>query len=72
MDNILIIDDESTNAKYLAFILKKNGYKTHISYTGRTGLKTFLDNQIDIVFCDFQLPDMNGSEVLKNIKKINS
>lgn len=72
MDNILIIDDESTNAKYLAFILKKNGYQTKISYTGRTGLKIFLEDKIDIVFCDFQLPDMNGSDVLKNIKKINS
>lgn len=71
MDTILIIDDEPTNAKYLSFILKKNGYQTRLSYTGDKGVKIFKKDVIDIVFCDFQLTDSNGSKVLKKIKKIN-
>lgn len=71
MSNILIIEDEPANAKYLSFILKKNGYQTSISYSGETGLKFFKEHEIDLVFCDFQLTDMTGSSVLKSIKKIH-
>ena len=71
MGTILIIDDESTNAKYLSFILKRNGYQTRVSYTGEKGLKIFEEDEIDIVFTDFQLTDTKGNEVLSKIKKIN-
>lgn len=71
MKNVLIIEDEITNRKHLSFILKKYGYNVSVAENGTKGLQIFNEKEIDLVFCDFQLPDMNGSRVLQSIKKIN-
>lgn len=72
MNNILIIEDDISNRKYLSFLLEKYGYNTRLANSGTKGLKIFENEKIDLVFCDFQLGDMTGTKVLQRIKEINS
>ncbi len=69
--NILVIDDEAAQRDILTGYLKKKGYKIFSASSGKEGIETANSNQIDIIFSDFKMPDLNGIEVLEEVKKIN-
>lgn len=66
---ILIIEDEIALAEALAQILHKNKYTADISNDGVSGLDNALSGIYDIIILDVMLPEMNGFDVLKNIRK---
>jgi len=68
---ILIIDDEMSQREILAGFLKKLDYKVEKAATGREGLEIISNNVVDVVLTDYKMPDMNGMEVLDEIKKLN-
>jgi len=68
---ILIIDDETSQREILAGFLKKLDYKIEKAATGREGLEIISNNVVDVVLTDYKMPDMNGMEVLDEIKKLN-
>jgi len=70
MQTILIIEDERDLADLLAFNLEKEGYKTVIAADGVEGLDTAARVMPDLVLLDLMLPGMLGTEVCKNLKKI--
>ncbi len=65
---ILIIDDEETLSYFLKESLSEEGYEVLLARTGGEGLKLLDENEIDLVLLDLKLPDIEGSEVLKEIK----
>lgn len=65
----LVIEDDENNMKLITFILEKNGYETIRAETGRKGIDMALEKQPDFILLDIQLPDMDGQEVLKEIRK---
>lgn len=65
---ILIIDDERHITRFLEFILQKEDYQIAMANDGVEGLKTFREFQPHAVILDLGLPDMNGLEVLKQIR----
>ncbi|HEX3031666.1 MAG TPA: sigma-54 dependent transcriptional regulator [Bacillota bacterium] len=65
----LIIDDEESMRWILAKALEKEGYNTLTAATGGEGLAKFNANSPDLVLLDLRLPDMDGVEVLKAVKK---
>ena len=69
--NILVIDDKATQRDVLNGYLKKKGYKIFSSSSGQEGIDIVKNNPIDIILSDFKMPDLNGIEVLEQIKKIN-
>lgn len=69
--NILIVDDEATQREILAGFLKKQGYAIFTARNGSEALTVFMDHSVDLVLLDHRMPDMNGTEVLAKIKKIN-
>jgi CheY-like chemotaxis protein len=69
MKKVLVIEDNENNMKLLTFILEKNGYDTIGAENGRTGINLALKEKPDFIILDIQLPDMNGLEVLKEIRK---
>jgi two-component system NtrC family response regulator len=69
--NILVIDDEAAQRDVLAGYLKKKGYKIFSASSGKEGIEIARTNPVDIILSDFKMPDLNGIEVLKQIKKIN-
>jgi DNA-binding NtrC family response regulator len=69
--NILVIDDEAAQRDVLTGYLKKKGYKIFSASSGREGIETARTNPVDIILSDFKMPDLNGIEVLEQMKKIN-
>ena len=69
---VLIIDDEKIIRNLFQRLLSRKGYDFHSAENGRAGLKAIEDLQPDIVFVDLKMPGIDGMEVLKRVKKINS
>lgn len=68
MKRVLVIEDNEDNMKLITFILEKNGYSTIRADKGRTGVELALKERPDFILLDIQLPDMDGLEVLKEIR----
>ena len=67
---ILVIDDQSDMGWIMSRIFHERGHKVIVSRSGKEGLKKFMDRKdFDLVFLDIKLPDLNGFEVLEQIKK---
>lgn len=69
--NILIIDDEEGLRNLLARLLSLEGYKVDTAGTGKEGLAYFRREEHPVVIADVRLPDINGLQVLHEIKNIN-
>ncbi|MBN1273134.1 MAG: sigma-54-dependent Fis family transcriptional regulator [Candidatus Aminicenantes bacterium] len=69
MKSILIIDDDHLIRKTLSSHLSKRGLDVHLAENGETGLLSFDENSPDLVILDIRLPDIDGLDVLKNIKE---
>jgi DNA-binding NtrC family response regulator len=66
---VLIIDDEVAIRESLQILLEEDGYEVINAGDGEEGLG-FLDTQaFDLVLLDFQLPDRNGLEILRDIRE---
>lgn len=69
MPHILIIEDEPQIARVLQLELEFEGYTTKTALTGTEGLITFREEPFDLVLLDLMLPEINGLDVLKRIRK---
>lgn len=72
MYTILIIEDEPRVANLLMNGLEENGYQVMVAYDGLMGLRLFQAHSFDLVISDIVLPKMNGFELCKEIRKVNS
>jgi len=68
---ILLIDDEPAQITSIKSFLKRRTYSILTASSGEEGISYIDDGNVDLVFTDFRMPDMNGLEVVKNIKRIN-
>ena len=68
---ILIVEDEYALAELISNRLKKEKYIVDISQDGEEGLYNSLLNIYDLIILDIMLPNINGIEILKEIKKKN-
>ncbi len=70
MNRILIIDDEDNFRESLSQRLKVRGYENITLNSGLNAMKVVRTNDdIDVVILDRMMPDMNGEQVLREIKK---
>ncbi len=72
MEKILIIDDDKISLKVIKEILERLGYKTIQAENGEAGLLLVRSEHPDLVITDFQMPGLNGLEVMAEIHKLNS
>ena len=73
MDNtILLVDDEAGIRKVLRISLEDHGYKVHTAANGADALRIFNEVAPPIVLTDIKMPDMDGIELLRRIKKENA
>ncbi|MHC6179538.1 response regulator transcription factor [Clostridium sp. JNZ X4-2] len=66
---ILIVDDEEHICELIGFNLKKNGYKVVVAGDGLNGLKIAKKEKPDLILLDVMLPELDGYEVCKEIRK---
>ena len=68
MPVILVIDDDKDICLTLSKFLIKYGYSVEVAYKGEDGLRIIRNNHVDLVLCDYRLPDYTGVELLQKIK----
>ena len=66
---VLIIDDAVDLNNTIKKILENQNYAVDSAYDGKTGLRKALSNEYDIILLDIMMPQMNGYDVLKNLRK---
>lgn len=66
---ILVIEDEKPILKGLMDNLKEEGFEVLGESFGEKGLRTALSENIDLILLDLMLPDTNGLDICKEIKK---
>ncbi len=69
MGKILIIDDDTYVCKQLEDLFNRRGFETVVAYSANNGLKALKKGGVDMVLCDYRLPDADGMEVFNRIKK---
>ncbi len=70
--NILIVDDNDSLCKTMSFILSRKGCDVTVANDGFEAVQRVKEGQFDIIFMDIKMPQMDGVETLKEIKKIRS
>ena len=69
MKKILIVDDEKDIVETIQFVLEAQGYSCITAYDGEKGLKKAKDNSPDLIILDVMMPNVNGLEVLKEVRE---
>lgn len=69
MKKILIVDDEKPISDIIKFNLTKEGYDIVTAFDGREAVTVFEDEKPDLIILDLMLPELDGLEVAKEIRK---
>ena len=67
--NILVVDDEKEIADIITLYLQSDDYKIYKFYNGREALECVEKKNIDLAILDVMLPDIDGFEILRTIRK---
>jgi YesN/AraC family two-component response regulator len=71
MVKILIIDDEAPIRKMLKKVLEKNNFEVVDAQNGNQGIILFKEHHPDLVITDLIMPEKEGLETIRELKKIN-
>src|SRR5262245_56973080 len=67
---ILMIDDEEELSRTMKMRLEGAGYQVQAELTGRQGLNFAAEQRVDLVILDVNLPDINGYEIARELRKL--
>jgi DNA-binding response OmpR family regulator len=67
--HILVMEDDLSVAKGLEMVLSEEGYTVNLAGTGELALEAFKQKRFDLLVADLRLPDIDGMEVIKQVKE---
>ena len=68
---LLIIEDDQKIASFMTLSLKTQGYEVLSASNGKNGILSFCNNAPDIILLDLGLPDMDGIDIIHEIRKVS-
>jgi pilus assembly protein CpaE len=68
-EKILIIDDDVDTLRLVGLMLQRQGYQITAASSGGQGLTKALDERPDLILLDVMMPDMDGYEVARRLRK---
>ena len=69
---ILVVDDEERMVRFIRLNLEHDGFQVVEAYKGSQAIQVLRDQLPDLVLLDIMMPDIDGFEVLRMIREINS
>ena len=72
MKKILVVDDEKPISDIIKFNMAKEGYEVLTAFDGKEALEMFEAEQPDILILDLMLPEVDGLEVARTIRKTSN
>lgn len=69
---ILIVDDDSSLLETVTIVLRSQDYAVHVATSGREGLARVSDLSPDLMILDVNLPDMEGFEVVREVRRFSN
>ena len=66
---ILVVEDDSNISGMIETILETNGYQVLVAQSCRQGILMFTSHMPDLVLLDLGLPDMDGSEFVRTVRR---
>jgi DNA-binding response OmpR family regulator len=70
--SILVVEDEQHIRRVLEYNLKLDGFEVYLAEDGATGLRLAREKKPDVILLDWLMPEMNGIEVLTELKRDSS
>src|SRR5438128_863944 len=70
--SLLVVDDDEMSRDGLARRLQRTGYTVAAAASGRAAMELLGDGRFDLVLLDVLMPGMNGLEVLKLLRRVDS
>ncbi len=68
-EKILVVDDDLDSLKLIGLMLQRNGYDVVAASTGNQALAKAAEQQPDLIILDVMMPDMNGYEVCRRLRR---
>jgi len=69
VQTVLVVEDESSIASFVALYLKNAGYRVQTAGTGQDALDTLSRERPDLIVLDLMLPDIDGIEVCRRVRR---
>ncbi|HND63236.1 MAG TPA: response regulator, partial [Elusimicrobiota bacterium] len=69
---ILVIDDEANLPIFLKDFLEESGFEVSMCYTGKTAMRTALENPPDAIILDVDLPDIDGYSLCRSMRRTST
>jgi two-component system chemotaxis response regulator CheY len=67
---ILIVDDSESIREVVNFTLENEGYKVLVAVDGKDALKFLDGSPVDLIITDLHMPEMDGIELIKHVRKM--
>jgi pilus assembly protein CpaE len=68
-EKILIIDDDVDTLRLVGLMLQRQGYEIRAASNGTQGLEKAMEDRPDLILLDVMMPDMDGYEVARRLRK---
>ena len=69
---VLIVDDSESIREVVSFTLENAGYNVIVAIDGLDAIKHFDGKIIDLLLTDLHMPNMNGIELIREVRKIEA
>jgi two-component system chemotaxis response regulator CheY len=70
MKKVLLVDDDPEMLEYFGLVLQRNGYSVRLAASGAEALQRLVEERIDLLVTDIDVPLMDGLQLLLQIRSL--